>query len=145
MATSTFFHSCRGGAAKQLTFHSSDDVVLGWRPDSRAVLFSSNRGEDFAGQLYLASVDGGLPTKAGTDMGVQAAYSPDGRRLAYNPKSQVYWRKYYRGASQSDIVVMDIAAKKFTQLTDFDGHDSWPMWGQDGSDLFCKRYAKAMA
>jgi tricorn protease len=131
-----FIIPSEGGAAKQLTFHSADDTVLGWRPDSRAVLFSANRGEDFAPQLYLVSVEGGMPTKAGTDMGVQAAYSPDGQRLAYNPKSQVYWRKYYRGAAQSDIVVMDVAAKRFTQITDFDGHDSWPMWGQDGAIYF---------
>ena len=39
---------------------------------------------------------------------------------------------------QSDIVVMDVAAKKFTQITDFDGHDSWPMWGTI-EDLFCQR------
>ncbi|HVQ36143.1 MAG TPA: S41 family peptidase [Pyrinomonadaceae bacterium] len=131
-----FIIPAEGGAAKQLTFHSADDTVLGWRPDSGAVLFSSNRGEDFPVQLYLVSVDGGLPTKTGTDMGVQAAYSPDGKRLAYNPKSQVYWRKYYRGSNQSDIVVMDVATKKFTQLTDFDGHDSWPMWGSDGGIYF---------
>jgi tricorn protease len=131
-----FIIPSEGGAAKQLTFHSSDDTVLGWRPDSRAVLFSANRGEDFTPQLYLVGVDGGMPTKAGTDMGVQAAYSPDGRRLAYNPKSQVYWRKYYRGATQSDIVVMDGASKRFTQVTDFDGHDSWPMWGSDGAIYF---------
>jgi len=125
-----------GGAAKQLTVHSADDTVLGWRPDSRAVLFSSNRGEDFAGQLYLISVDGGLPTRAGTDMGVQAAYSPDGKRLAYNPRAQAYWRKFYRGSNQSDVIVMDVSTKKFSQLTDFDGHDSWPMWGNDGSIYF---------
>jgi tricorn protease len=69
-------------------------------------------------------------------MGVQASYSPDGNRLAYNQKSQVYWRKYYRGAYQSDIMVMDVAAKKFTQVTDFDGLDSWPMWGRDGFIYF---------
>ncbi len=131
-----FIIPSEGGAAKQLTFHSADDTVLGWRPDSRAVLFGSNRGEDFTTQLYLVSVDGGMPTKAGTDMGVQAAFSPDGRRIAYNPKSQVYWRKYYRGSLQSDILVMDVAANRFTQLTDFDGHDSWPMWGSDGAIYF---------
>ncbi len=131
-----FLIPSEGGAAKQLTFHSADDTVLGWRPDSKAVLFSSNRGEDFATQLYVVSVDGGLPARAGTDMGVQGAYSPDGRRIAYNPKSQVYWRKYYRGSNQSDIVVMDIAAKRFTQVTDFDGHDSWPMWGHDSAIYF---------
>jgi tricorn protease len=125
-----------GGNAKQLTTHSADDTVLGWSSDSRAVLFSSNRGEDFMPQLYLVSTEGGMPWKAGTDMGVQASYSPDGQRLAYNQKSQVYWRKYYRGSYQSDIMVMDVAAKKFTQLTDFDGLDSWPMWGHDGFIYF---------
>jgi tricorn protease len=125
-----------GGAAKQLTAHSSDDLVLSWAPDSSAVLFSSNRGEDFAAQLYLVKTDGGMPWKAGTDMGVQASYSPDGKRLAYNPKSQSYWRKFYRGSAQSDVVVMDISSKRFTQLTDFDGHDSWPMWANDGFIYF---------
>jgi tricorn protease len=125
-----------GGQPKQLTNHSADDTVLGWSADSSAVLFSSNRGEDFMPQLYLVSVQGGMPWKAGTDMGVQASYSPDGQRLAYNQKSQVYWRKYYRGAYQSDVMVMDVAAKKFTQLTDFDGLDSWPMWGRDGYIYF---------
>ncbi|MEK6280039.1 MAG: S41 family peptidase [Acidobacteriota bacterium] len=131
-----FIIPSEGGAARQVTAHSSDDTVLGWAPDSRAVLFSSNRGEEFTAQLYLVSTEGGMPWKAGTDMGVQASYSPDGKRLAYNPKSQAYWRKFYRGSSQSDVVMMDVATKKFTQLTDFDGHDSWPMWAQDGFIYF---------
>src|SRR6266852_5465860 len=35
-----FIIPAEGGAAKQLTFHSADDIVLGWSPDSRRVLFS---------------------------------------------------------------------------------------------------------
>ena len=125
-----------GGTAKQLTTHSADDTVLGWSSDSRSVIFSAQRGEDFMPQLYLVSTEGGAARKAGTDMGVQASYSPDGQKLAYNQKAQSYWRKYYRGSYQSDIMVMDVAAKKFTQVTDFDGLDSWPMWGHDGNIYF---------
>ena len=125
-----------GGVAKQLTSHSADDTVLGWTPDGRGVLFSSQRGEDFMAMLYVVSVDGGMPWKAGPDMGIQASFSPDGKRIAYNPKGQVYWRKYYRGAYQTDVWVEDIAAKKFTQLTDFDGLDSWPMWSNGGDIYF---------
>jgi tricorn protease len=125
-----------GGTAKQLTFHSADDTVLGWTPDGRGVLFSSNRGEDFMGMLYVVSVDGGMPTKAGTDMGLAASFSPDGKRIAYNPKGQVYWRKYYRGAYQTDVWIEEVSTKKFTQLTDFDGLDSWPMWSNDGGIYF---------
>jgi tricorn protease len=131
-----FLMPVAGGQAKQLTNHSSDDTVLGWSSDSRSVLFVANRGEDFTAQLYLVSTEGGMPWKAGTDMGVQASYSPDGQKLAYNQKAQAYWRKYYRGSMQSDIMVMDVAAKKFTQLTDFDGLDSWPMWARDGFIYF---------
>lgn len=131
-----FIIPARGGAAKQLTFHSADDTVLGWTPDSRSILFSSSRGEDFMPQLYLVNVEGGMPWRVGTDMGVQGGFSPDGKRIAYNPKAQAYWRKYYRGSYQSDIVVMDIAAKRFSHLTDFEGLDSSPMWGRDGSIYF---------
>jgi tricorn protease len=131
-----FIVPSEGGAAKQLTFHSSDDTVLGWTPDSRAVLFASSRGDDFMGKLYTVSIDGGMERNAGADMGVNACYSPDGKKLAINRKGQVYWRKYYRGAMQTDVTVMDIASKKFTDLTDFDGLDSWPMWSTDGFIYF---------
>ncbi|MGH6719547.1 MAG: S41 family peptidase, partial [Alphaproteobacteria bacterium] len=125
-----------GGAPKQLTFHSADDTVLGWTPDSRGVLFTSNRGEDFAARLYTVTVDTGRERNAGADMGVYACFSPDGGKLAINRRSQVYWRKYYRGAAQSEITVMDVAATKFTDLTEFDGMDTWPMWSRDGHIYF---------
>ncbi|HEV8588017.1 MAG TPA: S41 family peptidase [Pyrinomonadaceae bacterium] len=125
-----------GGTAKQLTHHSADDTVLGWTPDGRGILFSSQRGEDFMAQLYVVSVDGGMPSHAGPDMGNAASFSPDGKRIAYNPKGQVYWRKYYRGAYATDVWIEDVSAKKFTQLTDFDGLDSWPMWSRDGDIYF---------
>jgi tricorn protease len=131
-----FVIPAEGGQAKQLTFHSAADNVLGWTPDGRAVLFASARGDDFAGKLYTVPLEGGMERPVGVDMGLYGSFSPDGRKLAYNQKSQVYWRKYYRGAAQSDVMLMDIAAKKFTQLTDFDGMDSWPMYGRDGFIYF---------
>ncbi len=125
-----------GGQPKQLTFHSADDNVLGWSPDSKWILFSSQRGEDFMAKLYLVPVEGGMEKSAGPDMGVWGGFSPDGTKLAINRRSQVYWRKYYRGSYQSDVTVMDIASKKFTDLTNFDGMDSWPMWSRDGHIYF---------
>ena len=110
--------------------------MLGWTPDGRGVLFSSNRGEDFMAQLYENGVDGGLPKKAGPDMGSQASFSPDGKRIVYTPKGQSYWRKSYRGSFQTDVWVQDVAAKRFTQLTDFEGQDSWPMWSNGGDIYF---------
>ena len=128
-----------GGTPKQLTQHSADDTVLGWSPDSKTVLFASNRAEDFTGQLYTVGLDGGMPANVGADMGVWASFSPDGSKLAINRHGQSYWRKYYRGSNQTDVTIMDIAAKKFTNVTDFDGIDSWPMWATGRLHLFCQR------
>lgn len=131
-----FLIPSQGGAVKPLTFHSADDVVLGWTPDGQSVLFASQRGEDFMGKLYTVSIDGGMPRDAGPDMGVYASYSPDGKKLAINRRAQSYWRKYYRGAYQSDVTVMDLASKTFKDLTDFKGMDSWPLWAADGHIYF---------
>ncbi|MFN0121208.1 MAG: S41 family peptidase [Blastocatellia bacterium] len=125
-----------GGTARRLTFHSADDNMLGWSPDGKSVLFASQRGEDFMGRLYLVNVDDLKERNAGADMGIWAAFSPDGKKLAINRRGQTYWRKYYRGSYQTDVTVMDIAAKKFTDVTDFDGMDSWPMWGRDAHIYF---------
>lgn len=131
-----FVIPAQGGTARQLTFHSVDDLVQGWSPDSTGILFASSRGEDFAGKLYTVRLDGGMPRPAGPDFGVHGTYSPDGRKLAVNRKSQAYWRKHYRGAAQSDVTVMDLATKTFKDLTDHNGLDSWPMWARDGHIYF---------
>ena len=125
-----------GGAVKRLTIHSADDTVLDWGPDGKRILFASQRGEDFMGKLYVVSIDGGLPRDAGPDMGVTGSFSPDGTKLAVNRKAQAYWRKYYRGAYQSDVTVMDLAKKTFKDLTKFEGMDSWPLWSRDGFIYF---------
>ncbi len=131
-----FVVAAEGGQPKQLTYHSAADNVLGWSPDGRSVLFASNRGDDFAGKLYTVPAEGGMERAVGVDMGLYGSFSPDGKKVAYNQKSQAYWRKYYRGSSQSDVMLMDVASRKFTQLTDFDGMDTWPMYARDGFIYF---------
>ncbi len=131
-----FVMPASGGHVRQLTTHSADDVALNWTPDSKGVLFASQRGEDFLGKLYVVPLDGGMPRDAGPDFGVAGSFSPDGKKLAVNRKGQSYWRKFYRGAYQTDVTVMDLAAKTFTDLTDFAGLDSWPMYGHDGFIYF---------
>ncbi len=125
-----------GGTPKQLTFHSADDQVLGWTPDGKAVLFSSMRGDDFLAKLWLVDAETGAEKPAGTDYGLAASFSPDGKRIAYNQRGQAYWRKYYRGSYQTDVFVLDLSTKKWANLTEFEGMDSWPMWGRDGFIYF---------
>jgi len=131
-----FVLPAEGGQPTRLTWHSAADQVLGWTPDGTRVLFQSNRGERFGPMLYTVDREGHLPVSAGPDLGTWASYSPDGSKLAFNRKAQVYWRKGYRGAMQSDVTVLNTATGSFTDLTDFNGLDSWPMWGRDGFIYF---------
>ena len=125
-----------GGAVRRLTIHSADETVLDWTPDGKGILFASQRGEGFMGKLYVVSVEGGLPRDAGPDMGVAGSFSPDGSKLAINRKAQAYWRKFYRGAYQSDVTIMDLKTKSFKDVANFEGMDAWPLWGRDGFIYF---------
>ena len=131
-----FIVPAEGGQPTRLTWHSAGDQVLGWTPDGTRVLFSSQRNERFGAMLYTVDLKGGMPVSAGADIGLYASYSPDGTRLAFNRKSQAYWRKGYRGSNQSDVTVYEAATGKFTDLTEFNGMDAWPMWGKDGFIYF---------
>jgi tricorn protease len=95
-----------GGAPTRLTWHPAADVVRGWTPDGKAVLFSSGRNV-FTGrytQLFTVPVTGGMPTQLPIPNGVEACYSPDGDSIAYTPLSDAstQW-KHYRGGTHSRI------------------------------------------
>jgi tricorn protease len=130
-----FIIPCEGGEPKQLTFDSAYNTVLGWTPDSRSVLYSSE-GQGFRPKLFTVGIDGSLPKDVGADAGVWGSFSPDGSKIAFNRSSQYYFRRGYRGADQSDVFVMDLATRRTQQLTQFEGMDSWPMWAADGKIYF---------
>ena len=67
------------GEVKHLTTHSADDLVLGWSPDGKSILFASQRGEGFMGKLYTVPATGGLTHDAGPDIGVYASIRPTAR------------------------------------------------------------------
>src|SRR5262249_18433278 len=50
-----------GGTPRRLTFHPGDDVVVGWTPDGKSVLFRSSRLAHAAGvsQLFTVALTAG--------------------------------------------------------------------------------------
>jgi len=95
-----------GGAPTRLTWHPAQDVVLGFSPDGRDVLFSSPRNV-FTGrytQLFTVPVSGGMPSQLPIPNGVQASFSPNGEFLAYTPlRDATQQWKHYRGGTHSRI------------------------------------------
>jgi tricorn protease len=138
-----------GGEPTRLTWHPDiapgaprlgpDDMVVGWTPDSLAVVFRSRR-ESFArvySRLFTVGLDGSLPRPlAAPDAGL-ADLTPDGHQLAVT-RPFLEWRtwKRYSGGLQPDLWLVDQASGDARRLTDHPGFDSAPMWGDDGALYF---------
>ncbi|HKG94652.1 MAG TPA: PDZ domain-containing protein [Gemmatimonadaceae bacterium] len=101
-----------GGVPKRLTWHPGDDIVQGFSADGRRVLFTSGR-ESFTSrftQLFAVPVDGGMDERLPIPNAARASYSPDGKRIAYNPIAPRFeqW-KHYRGGTTSEVWLYDVA------------------------------------
>ena len=83
-------------------------------------------------QLFTVPVSGGHPTELPLPSGDQAAYSPDGSRLAYVPHFQ--WQpawKHYRGGQTTPIWIADLADSRVTKVPREGSNDGNPMWVGD--------------
>jgi len=101
-----------GGAPKRLTYHPSPDYVEAFTPDGSAVLFSSMRNTFTTRyrKLLTVSTEGGFPTELPIPNGLNASYSADGSKIAYNPIGERFsqW-KNYRGGTVTRIWIYDTA------------------------------------
>jgi tricorn protease len=123
-----------GGMPRRLTWHPAQDVPVAWTPDSKRVLFVSDREAyaDFL-RLYTVSAEGGpaevLPMWRGDD----AWFSPDGSRIAYVPNFQwqgTSWKRY-RGGQTTPIYVLRLSDLSFERIPRENSNDSKPVWFGD--------------
>jgi len=119
-----------GGVPRRLTYHPAPDLALGWTPDSKRVLFASTRTSysRFA-ELFTVPLEGGFPEKLPLPMGYEAAYSPEGARLAYVPLPRAFsvWKRY-RGGRTTPIWIADLATSRIAKVPRQNSNDFNPMW-----------------
>ena len=133
-----------GDEPRQVTFHSTGDTMLYWTPDGERLVFATSRGAaPWSSPLYTVSTAGDLPVAMSMDRGAHGMISQDGTKIAFNRNSSRYWRKGYRGNSNTDVWVQDLETEEVKQLTDLDlqgfrehTQDAFPMWGTDGVIYF---------
>jgi tricorn protease len=140
--TEVYLMPADGGVPRRLTFTATlgrDDVsdrmgpnniVIGWK-NAGQILFRSRRTEwnDFRGQLYLASIEGGPLEEVPLPRGGFGTFSPDGTQFVYNRVFREFrtWKRY-RGGQADDIWLHDFTTKRTTNLTNNPAQDIIPMW-----------------
>jgi len=98
-----------------------------WSPDGQWIAFSEFAGGEFSPQkwaIFIARRDGSQ-RRLLTPNATWAAWSPDGKRLAFES----------RRTGDAEIFVVDADGSNVIQLTDHLGSDGTPAWSADGTRI----------
>lgn len=149
--TEVFVIPSNGGEPKRLTYTPTlgrddigdrmgpNNIVMGWTPDGKNILYRTRSFtfNDFTGQLMTVPVEGGISTPIPLKNGGFAAFSPDGKMLAYNYIFREFrtWKRY-TGGMADDIRIFDLRTKKSVKITDNINQNIAPMWSKDGKFVF---------
>jgi TolB protein len=120
-----------GNNLKRLTAYHGPDVSPVWNPKTNAQIAWVS-GRTGLPQIYTMESDGTNVQRI-TDQGyaVSPSWSPNGQFLAF-----AWIRKYGPGSpGASDIYIMDIASRKWVQLTHDGGRNDFPSWSPDGRHI----------
>jgi TolB protein len=120
-----------GANPRRLTAVKGPESSPVWNPKTGAqIAFVSGRSG--VAQIYIMDAEGANVQRL-TDIGyaVSPSWSPNGQFLAF-----AWMRKYGPGApGAQDIYIMDIANRKWVQLTHDAGRNDFPSWSPDGRHI----------
>jgi TolB protein len=130
-----FVADASGGNLHRVTTFRGPDVAPTWNPRTNAQIAWVS-GRTGLPQIYIMDQDGtGIQRITDGGYAVSPSWSPNGQLLAYS------WnRKYGPGDPGGvDIHVIDIASKKYLQLTHESGSNDYPFWAPDGRHIVFER------
>jgi len=130
-----------GGAIKQLTFHSANDMVESWSWDNKSIYFTSNK--DSRMSTYKVSIDGGTPLRVFSnnlfDYTHNAFENPVTGEIYFDDtwESSLFSNRLgYKGSFNPDIQSYNPSTKKYTRYTDWAGKDMWATVDKKGNVYF---------
>ena len=120
-----------GRTSHKITSFRGPDVSPTWNPKTGAQIAWIS-GRTGLPQLYVMDADGaGIQRMTDGGYATSVSWSPNGQFLAF-----AWDRKYGPGApGGQDIYVMEVASKRWVQLTNGIGRCDFPTWSPDGRHI----------
>lgn len=126
-----FVMPTEGGLPKRLTYHSNSDNISSWTQPNQIIFSTARefRQIERPSEIYSISPKGGTEQRIMDVVGYDPVISPDGKFIAFvrgdiNPVA----RQDYRGSSNRDIWIYDMANKSYNKLPGFATNDILPQW-----------------
>ncbi len=120
---------CQDSEAQRLTDNTFADDQAAWSPDSKHLLFQSNRNGNF--EIYTMNVDGSDQTRL-TDnpaRDLQPNWSPDGQHIAFISERDI----------NAELYIMNVDGTDQRRLTITPEYEFTPQWSPDGLQILFQR------
>ena len=127
-----------GGAAQQLTFHTSGAIIEQW-PNMDNIIVSGIRdyfwrnGSRFFKIKPQPSFKEDLIFDA---YGKVCKLSPDGTKMLFVREGSRWYRQGYQGSQNGQIWIYDMISGEFKLLLGNDGDYDYPAWGAKGKKIY---------
>lgn len=121
-----------GGNAVQLTYSDANDYPVSWSPDSKYIYLESQRS-GASRTTYRVAASGGTPQLMFSgyfNTIVNLRENPVTGQFYFNESNESIsypTRKHYVGDHNPNIKSWDPASQTYTELTTYNGKDTWPM------------------
>jgi len=118
-----------GGAPKRLTYAMNFRSVTGWTPDGQNVVYRKS-GTPTSYEYWTAPVKAGAFKRVPLEFASHVWFGPDNDTYCFTRFSRWYsnWFHYIGGMSNQIWIHKD---GKFTQITDLEGTNEFPVWCGD--------------
>lgn len=134
-----------GGTPTRLTTFSGNAIPECFTPDGKHILFRANIQPDQAygqfpsgGQVYSVDLEGGRPEQVLTFEAYNICFTPDGNKILYHDRKgyEDEWRKHHTSSVCRDIWIHDLQTGEFTNLTNKEVEDRYPVLAADGNTVY---------
>ena len=130
-----------------MTFHSSNDIPNDFTIDNQSVIFTAARLDNYQfaqfpyrglNEVYQVDLKGGREIQFLTIAAEKVKFNKKGDEIIFQNKKgyENEWRKHHQSSVTRDIVTYNLLNKTFNQLTNWNGEDRDPVYGEGENFYF---------